>query len=121
MSERQLLANQLKILRNQAKLLDNQRKLDYGKLPFLHMLFVMSDSSTLTAGMVGAADPRFKGATMAVHSTLGFGAGFVSPLVFGAALDLAGGNQSITAWGIAFATLGVGALVAAALLGFTRR
>ena len=70
------------------------------------MLLVMSDSSTLTAGMVGAADPRFKGATMAVHSTLGFGAGFVSPLVFGAALDLAGGNQSITAWGIAFATLG---------------
>jgi len=90
-------------------------------LVVLHMLFVMSDSSTLTAGMVGAADPRFKGATMAVHSTLGFGAGFVSPLVFGAALDLAGGNRSITAWGIDFGTLGVGALVAPALLGFTRR
>jgi MFS family permease len=90
-------------------------------LVVLHMLLVMSDSSTLTAGMVGAADPRLKGATMAVHSTLGFGAGFVSPLVFGAALDLAGGNQSITAWGIAFATLGAGALVAPVLLGFVRR
>jgi len=87
----------------------------------LHMLLVMSDSSTLTAGMVTAADPRLKGATMAVHSTLGFGAGFVSPLVFGAALDLAGGNRSIVAWGIAFATLGVGALLAPLLLGFTRR
>jgi hypothetical protein len=85
------------------------------------MLLVMSDSSTLTAGMVTAADPRLKGATMAVHSTLGFGAGFVSPLVFGAALDLAGGNRSIVAWGIAFATLGVGALLAPLLLGFTRR
>ena len=90
-------------------------------LVVVHMLLVMSDSSTLTAGMVGAADPRMKGATMAVHSTLGFGAGFVSPLVFGAALDLAGGNRSITAWGIAFATLGAGALIAPALLGFTRR
>jgi MFS family permease len=87
----------------------------------LHMLLVMSDSSTLTAGMVTAADPRLKGVTMAVHSTLGFGAGFVSPLVFGAALDLAGGNRSIVAWGIAFATLGVGALLAPLLLGFTRR
>jgi hypothetical protein len=90
-------------------------------LVVLHMALVMSDSSTLTAGMVGAADPRLKGVTMAVHSTLGFGAGFVSPLVFGATLDLAGGNQSIAAWGIAFATLGVGALVAPALLGFARR
>lgn len=86
-----------------------------------HMALVMSDSSTLTAGMVGAADPRLKGATMAVHSTLGFGAGFVSPLVFGAALDLAGGNRSLTAWGIAFATLGAGALVAPWALGFARR
>jgi MFS family permease len=90
-------------------------------LVVLHMLLVMSDSSTLTAGMVGAADPRLKGATMAVHSTLGFGAGFVSPLVFGAALDLAGGNRSIAAWGIAFATLGVGAILAPAVLGFARR
>lgn len=90
-------------------------------LVVLHMLLVMSDSSTLTAGMVGAADPRLKGATMAVHSTLGFGTGFVSPLVFGVALDLAGGNQSIVAWGIAFATLGAGAIAAPWLLGFARR
>jgi hypothetical protein len=45
----------------------------------------------------------------------------VSPLVFGAALDLAGGNRSIAAWGIAFATLGVGAILAPAVLGFARR
>ena len=87
----------------------------------LHMVLVMSDSSTLTAGMVAAADPRLRGATMAVHSTLGFAAGFVSPLVFGAALDLAGGNQSAAAWGIAFATLGIGAIVAPLALGFAGR
>ncbi|HLB15455.1 MAG TPA: MFS transporter, partial [Burkholderiales bacterium] len=64
---------------------------------------------------------RLRGATMAVHSTLGFAAGFVSPLVFGAALDLAGGNQSAAAWGIAFATLGIGAIVAPLALGFAGR
>jgi MFS family permease len=90
-------------------------------LVVLHMALVMSDSSALTAGMVTAADPQLKGVTMAVHSTLGFGAGFVSPLVFGAALDLAGGNQSPLAWGIAFITLGVGGLLAPAMLGFMRR
>jgi MFS family permease len=83
-----------------------------------HMLLVMSDSSTLTAGMVAASDPHLRGATMALHSTLGFGAGFVAPLVFGAALDVAGGNQSILAWGIAFVTLGVGGILAPALLRF---
>jgi MFS family permease len=87
----------------------------------LHMVLVMSDSSTLTAGMIGAADPRLRGATMAVHSTLGFGAGFVAPLVFGAALDLAGGNQSTIAWGVAFATLGIGAVAAPFALGFAGR
>jgi MFS family permease len=86
----------------------------------LHMVLVMSDSSALTAGMVAAADPRLRGATMAVHSTLGFGAGFVSPLVFGAVLDLAGGNQSAAAWGAGFVTLGIGAIVAPLALGFAR-
>jgi hypothetical protein len=84
------------------------------------MVLVMSDSSALTAGMVAAADPRLRGATMAVHSTLGFGAGFVSPLVFGAVLDLAGGNQSAAAWGAGFVTLGIGAIVAPLALGFAR-
>lgn len=86
----------------------------------LHMMLVMSDSSTLTAGMIAAADPHRRGATMAVHSTLGFGAGFVAPLVFGAALDLTGGNRSAVAWGVAFATLGIGAVLAPFALGFAR-
>lgn len=87
----------------------------------VHMVLVMSDSSTLTAGMVAESDPKLRGATMAVHSTLGFGTGFVAPLVFGATLDLAGGNQSGMAWGVAFVTLGIGGLLAPAMLGFSRR
>ena len=90
-------------------------------LVVLHLALVMSDSSALTAGMVAASDASLRGATMAVHSTLGFATGLVAPLVFGLALDLAGGNRSASAWGIAFVTLGIGAVVAPALLGFLRR
>ena len=54
-----------------------------------------------------------RGATMAVHSTLGYAGGFVGPLVMGAILDLAGG-ESAFAWGIAFAH--VSAIMALGLL-----
>lgn len=87
----------------------------------LHMVLVMSDSSTLTAGMVAAADPALRGATMAVHSTLGFAAGFIAPLIFGLALDSCGGETSAVAWGWAFVTLGAGGLIAPMLLGFAHR
>ena len=90
-------------------------------LAMLHMALVMGDSSALTAGMVMHSPPEARGATMAMHSMLGFGAGFISPLVFGAVLDLAGGNTSASAWGAAFLTLGAGAVIAPWLLGFARR
>jgi len=44
---------------------------------------------------------------MAVHSMLGFGAGFVAPLVFGVVLDLAGGKTSSSP-GARFHHLGAG-------------
>ena len=44
---------------------------------------------------------------MAVYSFLGFSTAFLAPLVFGLTLDLAGGNQSVTAWGLAFASIGI--------------
>ena len=80
----------------------------------LHMSLVMGDSSALTAGLVTRADERIRGAAMAVHSMLGFGAGFVAPLVFGAVLDLAGGRASALAWGLAFCSLGAGAILMSA-------
>jgi MFS family permease len=76
-------------------------------LAWTHMCLIMGDSSALTAGVVARSDERIRGATMAVHSMLGFGAGFVAPLVFGAVLDVAGGNARPAAWGYAFASLGV--------------
>jgi MFS family permease len=85
-------------------------------LIMLHMCLVMSDSSALTAGVVTRAGERIRGATMAVHSMLGFGAGFVAPLVFGVVLDLAGGKTRPLAWGLGFTTLGAGAIVMAGLI-----
>lgn len=85
-------------------------------LVMLHMCLIMGDSSALTAGVVTRASERIRGATMAVHSMLGFGAGFVAPLVFGVVLDLAGGKASPSAWGFAFTTLGAGAILMAGLI-----
>ena len=85
-------------------------------LVMLHMCLIMGDSSALTAGVVTRANERIRGATMAVHSMLGFGAGFVAPLVFGVVLDLAGGKANPSAWGLAFTTLGAGAILMAGLI-----
>ena len=75
-------------------------------LCIVYGILMWADSSSLTAGAVGSAAPGQRGATMAVHSTLGYSGGFVGPLVMGAILDLAGG-ESAFAWGIAFAHIAV--------------
>ncbi len=75
-------------------------------LSFLMLSLHMGDSSALTAGMVSNSDPTMRGASMALHSMLGFGAGFLAPLAFGAVLDAAGGNASATAWMLAYVSLG---------------
>ncbi|MDP6814867.1 MAG: MFS transporter [Alphaproteobacteria bacterium] len=64
-----------------------------------------SDSASLTAGTVMSAEPGRRGATMAVHSFVGFGGGFLGPVVFGGALDLAGGRDQPFAWSMAFAAV----------------
>lgn len=70
-------------------------------LVLLYAMLIWSDSSSLTAGSAGSAAPGQRGATLAVHSTLGYAGGFLGPLVLGATLDLAGG-ASVLGWGLAF-------------------
>jgi MFS family permease len=69
-------------------------------------LTVSGESASVTAGALGSAAPGYRGATMAMHSTLGFTGSFFGPLVFGFVLDLAGG-ESVLAWGLAFAHMGL--------------
>jgi MFS family permease len=67
----------------------------------VYALLIWSDSSSLTAGSAGSAEPGRRGATLAVHSTLGYAGGFVGPLALGVTLDLLGG-ASVLGWGVAF-------------------
>ena len=78
-------------------------------------MIVWLDSSSLTAGAAGNAEPARRGATLAVHSTLGYAGGFVGPLIVGWTLDLAGGASPF-AWAIAF--LAVAAFMALGLAAF---
>jgi MFS family permease len=77
---------------------------------------VMADSGALTAGTVAAAKPDQRGATLGVHSMLGFTAGLVAPTSFGIILDLAGGAQSGWAWSASFAMLALPNLIAIVVL-----
>jgi len=70
-------------------------------LVLVYAMLIWSDSSSLTAGSAGSAEPGRRGATLAVHSTLGYAGGFLGPLALGAMLDLFGG-PSVLSWGIAF-------------------
>ena len=70
-------------------------------LILLYAMLIWSDSSSLTAGSAGSAEPGRRGATLAVHSTLGYAGGFLGSLALGATLDLFGG-ASVLGWGMAF-------------------
>ena len=74
----------------------------------LYSLTVSSDSASITSGAIGAAVPERRGATMAVHSFVGFGGAFLGPLAFGVVLDLGGGPDSALGWGLAFISVGLG-------------
>jgi predicted MFS family arabinose efflux permease len=77
---------------------------------------VWLDSSSLTAGAAGTAEPSRRGATLAVHSMLGYAGGFVGPLAVGWVLDFHGG-MSPAGWMAAFLMIaGLGVLVLLAFL-----
>jgi predicted MFS family arabinose efflux permease len=75
---------------------------------------VWLDSSSLTAGAAGTAEPSRRGATLAVHSMLGYIGGFIGPLTVGWVLDLQGGMSSM-AWLLAFCTIATLMVAAVAL------
>jgi hypothetical protein len=71
-------------------------------------LTVPADSGALTAGMAASATAGHRGATMALHSTVGFGLSAAGAWGTGVALDYAGGPQSAAGWFLAFMVLAVG-------------
>ena len=77
-----------------------------------YSFLVPSDSGALTSGMSLSAEPSRRGATMAMHTTLGFGLSALGTWGAGITLDLAGGPESSSGW---FATFGL--LAGSILLG----
>ena len=80
-------------------------------LVLLYGLTVPGDSGSLTAGMSLSAVPANRGATMALHSTVGFGLSALGAWGTGVALDAAGGPATATGWFAAFLLLAAGVLL----------
>jgi hypothetical protein len=54
---------------------------------------VPADSGALTSGTTASATPMYRGATLALHSTVGFGLSALGGWGAGVALDAAGGPE----------------------------
>jgi len=90
-------------------------------LVLLYALTVPADSGSLTSGMAASAEPRYRGVTMAAHSTLGFGLSALAGWLVGLALDSAGGIGSASGWFAAFAVLAAGVLCGPLALRWSRQ
>ncbi|MEK6245885.1 MAG: MFS transporter [Pseudomonadota bacterium] len=80
----------------------------------LYNFSAIADSSVHSTVIAESVPPHILGAAYAVRSVVGFGMGVISPVVFGWALDVAGGGTTAGdsyAWGVAWMTLGVGGLL----------
>ena len=84
-------------------------------LAFIYSIAVGADSAIYSSAVTEVADPARLGSTLGVHALGGFGAGVISPVLFGAVLDLVG-REHTAAWGLAFGTAGVGAVIAIAAM-----
>jgi MFS family permease len=87
-------------------------------------LSAIADSSIYSTALTELVEPRSIGAAYAVRSVLGFSAGAVSPWVFGLVMDLvhdASWSSDRLAWGLAWTSLGLGALPAPLMNWWLRR
>ena len=80
---------------------------------------IMGESAVVTAGALGNAEEGARGATMAVHSTLGFLGAVFGPFVFGLVLDLAG-SGTMFGWWAAFAHMGLVMMLGPLVLAWLR-
>ena len=84
----------------------------------LYGFAALGDSPIYSTAITEVVAPAYRGSALALRSLLGYGAGAMAPLLFGAILDWYG-VTSPGAWGWAFVSLGVagaGAVASAVLL-----
>ena len=80
----------------------------------IYAFSALGDSPILSAGMTESVDPSYLGAAFALRGLLGFGAGAIAPLTFGAFLDWTNPAFSdvgtYATWGWSYSMLGLGGL-----------
>ena len=80
-------------------------------LGVLYAFMALGDSPVLSAALTEVVTPSYLGSAFGIRSVLGFGAGAVSPVVFGAILDWTNpqgaGHAYYATWGWAFMSLGL--------------
>jgi predicted MFS family arabinose efflux permease len=77
-------------------------------LVVVYGLTVPADSGALTSGTTTSAVPQQRGATLALHSAVGFGLSALGGWGAGVALDAAGGPSQPSAWFAMFTLLAAG-------------
>lgn len=90
----------------------------------IYNLASIADSSIYSTALTELVEPRYIGAAYAVRSVMGFGAGVVSPWVFGLVLDLVRGGPSGNdglSWGLAWISIGLGGLPAPLMIWWLRK
>jgi predicted MFS family arabinose efflux permease len=90
-------------------------------LILIYGLTVPADSGALTSGMAMSAATSHRGATMAMHSAVGFGLSAAGAWGAGITLDLAGGPASASGWLAVFALLAISILLGPIALWWSRR
>lgn len=83
-------------------------------LTLLYAFVIQGNISNLTTGTIEAASTDRMGATMAVHSSIGFCGGIVGPIIFGIMLDST--SNTTIGWWLGFATCAIACLIGAAAL-----
>ena len=90
-------------------------------LLFVYSIAIPADSGALTSGMTLSAQPAYRGATMAMHSTIGFGLSALGAWAIGVALDAGGGMETSTGWLVAFLVMAAGGLAGPIAIWWSRR
>jgi hypothetical protein len=84
-------------------------------------LISQGNFANLTTGVLVAAAPAYRGATVALYSCVGFGGGFLGAVLFGIALDQFGGASRFSAWTFAFGGCGLVCLAGSIATAFLSR
>ncbi len=79
----------------------------------LYYFTAIGDSPVLSTALSESVEPGYLGSVLAIRAVLGFGAGAVAPVVFGAVLDWTNPAEVVARqWGWAFMILGLGGVLA---------